>query len=422
MWYSFLVRNFRALYKLTRGSLRSTASLSAEPYFRRPDRLFGRLHIQRRTGVSGAHREAEPRCNCGAHPRSPQAAADAGLLLPAPARSARPAARNASAPAALPILRLLDRKSEVRPARRGSGGTRPRAGRTPQPRSLSAAARGDANSEANFCALGAPQSPLPSLRSGPGRDEAATPRTHRAGPGAPRRGDPRSAKAPHRALTATRPHLGGPRPTPAPAQSLPHSRSPTSRILTSFFMAPLPGPAAGRSHRARWGKRSRRGLRAPHTATLSAPWPPRTAGGLRRPARDNRWGAATRLRECFPRPIAARHPEAICAGGAVRAETRQKWCETLAFKLCGNFWTECSKMLLLGTPARVTVGKSEVPSFCPYSATSSLPSPFSIWALISVSLFISSQLVKSQSSAELLFSPVQWTPVYFSHLSCNWNL
>lgn len=64
-------------------------------------------------------------------------------------------------------------------------------------------------------------------------------------------------------------------------------------------------------------------------------------------------------------------------------------------------------MLLLGTPARVTVGKSEVPSFCPYSATSSLPSPFSIWALISVSLFISSQLVKSQSSAELLFSPVQ---------------
>lgn len=103
--------------------------------------------------------------------------------------------------------------------------------------------------------------------------------------------------------TAALPHPSGPRPAPGPARPFPHSRSPTSRILTSFFMAPLPGPDAGRltsgsageAEPLRPGIPSRREPPPPLPRTASSP--PRS--GRRTAAREGQtWGAAACAPAC----------------------------------------------------------------------------------------------------------------------------
>lgn len=97
-----------------------------------------------------------------------------------------------------------------------------------------------------------------------------------------------------------------------PCRALPHSRSPTSRILTSFFMAPLAGRGAahiGLTPEGSGAAAAREPLTvpAPHARSPPPPLPNRrrrrlAAGSLRRLPRDSPGGCAGR-----------RRPEVICA-------------------------------------------------------------------------------------------------------------
>lgn len=105
----------------------------------------------------------------------------------------------------------------------------------------------------------------------------------------------RSAASPPPCPAAAAPAL--PRGRPGP-----HSRSPTSRILTSFFMAPLPGPAAGRPHMGLGGSGAAAAWGPP------APPPPRRGAGATAAAEGHTQRACVRLRGALR---AARPPE-VC--------------------------------------------------------------------------------------------------------------
>lgn len=178
------MRNFRALYKLTRGSLRSTASLSAEPYFRRPDRLFGRLHISVGPEFQGHTEKRSPAVTAArtqGHPRQRQT--PGSCCQPQPA-----------APVPLPATHLPQRRSRFS----DSSIERAKFGRHEEAR----AGRGHARGEH--------LSPVPSPRP---PEETPTPRQTSA-PSARRRAlSPPSAPAPG-GMRPRHPEHTGPGPAP----------------------------------------------------------------------------------------------------------------------------------------------------------------------------------------------------------------